>query len=378
MLNRRILRVKAMQALYGYFTALESLKEVSKNELEKKHALDPAKHDFADKGLFETRKKLAVRLFSQNYLKEQVETSESVEADVLENVNDEIQDFQNKLASEVRVRRTEMLKDTNRIYDLYLKFLQLPIELEHIERLYVEKKKLNRPTPFVNNVVIEKLKASEVLEKELRQYHISWQDELDEIRSWYKQEITQSEPLQDYFRHQTDASSLILELFKKVMFKNENIVAYLENQNLHWSENQPIIKSMILKTIKSMTEGEDFELAELTKNGQDDFDFFQKLFDGVIKQDQFLDKLIASKTKNWDVDRIAITDRVILKLALVEMMVCPSIPMKVSINEAIEISKMYSTPKSKQFINGILDVLSNELSSTGKVRKSGRGLIDNK
>ncbi len=378
MLNRRILRVKAMQALYGYFTALESLKQVSKEELEKKHALDPAKHDFADKGLFESRKKIAVRLFAQNYLKDQVETSETVDTEVLENVNDEIQDFQNKLAAEERVRRSEMLKDTNRIYDLYLKFLQLPIELEHIEKLYVEKKKLNRPTPFVENPVTEQLKSSGLFEKEIKQYRISWQDELDEVRGWYKQEITEAEQLQDYFKHKSDSKNVVLELFKRIVFKNENIRSYLENQNLHWCENQPIIKSMVLKTIKSLTEGEEFELAELTKNGKDDFDFFEQLFDGVIKENHFLDTLIASKTKNWDVDRIAITDRVILKLALVEMMVCPSIPMKVSINEAIEISKMYSTPKSKQFINGILDVLSNELTSTGKVRKSGRGLIDNK
>ena len=97
-----------------------------------------------------------------------------------------------------------------------------------------------------------------------------------------------------------------------------------------------------------------------------------------LEENGALDELIASKTKNWDVDRIALTDLIILKIAFVEMMECPSIPLKVSINEAIEISKLYSTPKSKQFINGVLDVLSNELTSTGKVRKSGRGLIDNK
>ena len=97
-----------------------------------------------------------------------------------------------------------------------------------------------------------------------------------------------------------------------------------------------------------------------------------------MKHNDFLEEIIQSKTMNWDVDRIALTDRVILKIALVEMMNSPSIPVKVTINEAIEISKMYSTPKSKQFVNGVLDVLSNELTSSGKIRKSGRGLIDNK
>jgi N utilization substance protein B len=155
-------------------------------------------------------------------------------------------------------------------------------------------------------------------------------------------------------------------------------MSFLENKNLHWTENQPIVKSMLLKTLKEMEKSGDVVLVELTKNGKEDFDFFTQLYDGVIKENDLFDELIASKTPNWDVDRIALTDLVILKVALAEMMYCPSIPMKVSINEAIEISKQYSTPKSKQFINGVLDVLSKELTSSGKVRKSGRGLIDNK
>ena len=187
-----------------------------------------------------------------------------------------------------------------------------------------------------------------------------------------------SEHLEEFFDGKVSPDGLVQELFKKVIFKNENIVGYLENRNLHWSENQPIVKSMLLKTFKSLENDEELILSDLTKNGKEDFDFFEQIYDGVLKENADLDQLIESKTKNWDVERIALTDLVILKIALIEMMTCPSIPMKVSINEAIEISKQYSTPKSKQFINGVLDVLSNELTSTGKVRKSGRGLIDNK
>ena len=96
------------------------------------------------------------------------------------------------------------------------------------------------------------------------------------------------------------------------------------------------------------------------------------------KKEKELDDIIAKYTKNWDISRVAITDRIILRMSLAEMMTFHSIPVKVTINEFIEISKNYSTPKSKQFINGILDVLSNELTSDGVIKKSGRGLIDNK
>lgn len=377
MLNRRILRVKAMQALYGYFTSVESLKEVSRAQLKKTHALDPAKHDFSDKALFEARKKLAVKLFDKNYLKSEITSEEEVEEEVLKNVEEEIEDFQKKISFEAKNRKAEMLKDAKKIFESYLRFLQLPAELEHREKLDNEKRK-KKITPFIDNKVTELLKSSELLEEEVIKHSISWDDEQQEVKDWYRREICTSEHLEEFFDGKVSSDGLVQELFKKVLFKNEEIVNFLENKNLHWSENQPIVKSMLLKTLKGLANDEELVLSDLTKNGKEDFDFFEQIYAGVLKENAHLDELIESKTQNWDVDRIAVTDLVILKIALVEMMTCPSIPMKVSINEAIEISKQYSTPKSKQFINGVLDVLSKELTSTGKVRKSGRGLIDNK
>jgi N utilization substance protein B len=102
------------------------------------------------------------------------------------------------------------------------------------------------------------------------------------------------------------------------------------------------------------------------------------LYDATLKESDRLDSLINEQTRNWDVSRLAMTDRIILKLALAEMIHCRSIPLKVSLNEYIEICKQYSTPKSKQFVNGILDVLANQLTSDGVIKKTGRGLIDNK
>jgi transcription antitermination protein NusB len=387
MLNRRILRVKAMQALYGYFTAVESMKEVSRNELLEMHSLDPAKHDFADKGLFEERKKLAVRLFNENLLKGSVETADKVDAEVLENVNNALLEFSVKLNKEARVRKNEMMKESHRIQETYLKLLILPIEIEHREKLDKEKEekayvaKEKRTYPFINNIAVKALKEDEDFQLVVGRAGVSWGSEQQEIKTWYREQIRTAEPMQSFFDISKDSENdprVVSELFKRVIFKNETIVSYLEAQSLHWSENQPIIKSLIAKTLKDLTEEGTIHLAELTKNGEEDFEFLERLYADVIEQNQFLEEQIQANTKNWDVDRIALTDRVILKLALVEMMNSPSIPMKVTINEAIEISKVYSTPKSKQFVNGVLDVLANELTSTGKIRKSGRGLIDNK
>ncbi|MEM7296755.1 MAG: transcription antitermination factor NusB [Bacteroidota bacterium] len=376
-----------MQALYGYFTAEESIKEVKREELEEIHSLDPAKHDFADKGLFEARKKLAVRLFNENHLKSEIESEEDIEQEVRDNVNEAIQDFQRLVQKEARSRKNEMIKEARYLFDIYLKLLALPLEIEQREKLdsekedkaYIAKEKKNYP--FIGDQVISQLKESDFFQKELARNSISWSTEIDELKLWYREQIRSSEPLGSFFdpkKERENENGIVLELFKRVVFKNEAISQYLESTNLHWVENQPIIKSMVVKTIKGLQDGEDFELAELTKNGEDDFKFLERLFSDVIEQNDFLEEMIQSKTMNWDVDRIALTDRVILKLALVEMMNSPSIPVKVTINEAIEVSKVYSTPKSKQFVNGVLDVLSNELTSSGRIRKSGRGLIDNK
>lgn len=376
-----------MQALYGYFTAVESMKEVSRNELLEMHSLDPAKHDFADKGLFEERKKLAIKLFNQNILKGSVETTEKVDPEVLENVNNVLHEYSVKLNKEARIRKNEMMKESHRIQEMYLKLLILPIEIEQREKLDKEKEekayvaKEQKAYPFIENITVQALKEDEDFQREIGRAGVSWGSEQDEIKSWYREQIRIAEPLQGFYDLEKDSKSdksLVTELFKRVIFKNETITSYLEAQSLHWSENQPIIKSLIVKTLKDMQDSEEIRLAELTKNGEEDFEFLERLYKDVVDQNEFLEEQIQGKTMNWDVDRIALTDRVILKLALVEMMNSPSIPMKVSINEAIEISKVYSTPKSKQFVNGVLDVLANELTSTGKIRKSGRGLIDNK
>ena len=149
--------------------------------------------------------------------------------------------------------------------------------------------------------------------------------------------------------------------------------------DISWSEDKHILKSMIVKTFKNIEkENDTIDPILLSNNWEEDKDFFEKLFEITVGHDKEYEKLIAEKSKNWDIERIAIMDKIILKMALCEMIHFPSIPVKVSINEYIELSKNFSTPKSKKFVNGILDVLSEELKDQGIIKKSGRVLIDNK
>jgi N utilization substance protein B len=141
---------------------------------------------------------------------------------------------------------------------------------------------------------------------------------------------------------------------------------------------------MLSKTIKSVEDldaesGEhSIELLSLSMNWEDDREFFMALYQHTLDHDQEYEKLIVDKVQNWDTERVAMIDKILLKMAISEMVSFPSIPVKVTINEYIELSKLYSTPKSRQFINGILDVIAADLVNSGVIRKSGRGLIDNR
>jgi N utilization substance protein B len=137
---------------------------------------------------------------------------------------------------------------------------------------------------------------------------------------------------------------------------------------------------MIEKTIKAYDPGEKEKLTlhALSLNWDEDREFIEGLYNESVGLEPRYRDLIARNTRNWEVDRLPLTDKIILEMAIAEILNFPSIPVKVTINEYIELAKNYSTPKSRQFINGILDVIAKELKESGSVKKSGRGLIDNK
>jgi N utilization substance protein B len=152
----------------------------------------------------------------------------------------------------------------------------------------------------------------------------------------------------------------------------------MESLNINWLNDAEVLKSMVAKTIKHLEPGTpEIDYSSLSKNWPEDKEFFQQIFNFTVRHDREYDRIIAEKSTNWDLSRIALTDRIILKMAIAEMINFPGIPVKVTINEYIELSKNFSTPKSKKFVNGILDVVSMEFQEKGVIKKSGRGLIDN-
>jgi N utilization substance protein B len=391
MLNRRILRVKAMQALYSFFTAQESLKSVVRERLESQYYPDPAKDDFTESGQFTKRRKQASELFKDHLIDRKVPLAEGSDPEIVDAAQNAISSYHTEVISEKKTIRKAMIADIESIRKLYIKLLSLPLELAELDRREKAKKEnahIQKASSwkwnFLKNTLIDDLTKNEAFNTAIIDLKVSWTAEMDQVKYWYKEIFKKDETIVAYqfLDNPTEEEhhQILIYIFKKVIFKNESIDEFFDESDLRWSENKSILKSLLVKTFQDYSKDLDpaYELKEVIKNSEDDLEFFEQLFDETLKKNDFLNEIIEKKVQNWDYSRVALTDAIILKMALTEMMHFHSIPIKVSINEFIEISKEYSTPKSKQFINGILDVLVNELTSEGVIKKSGRGLIDNK
>ncbi|MFY0689022.1 MAG: transcription antitermination factor NusB [Cyclobacteriaceae bacterium] len=390
MLNRRILRIKAMQALYGYFISTESAEKMYRQEVIDKYELDPAVHDFADKEIFRERQKNIGVAYDQR-LKDPKFKPDNLEDDAWEDIKEAVSKYESRAANHKREVKDKMMSQAHDLHKWYLYLLTLPGELAFIDKQGREKReqayiKKNEKWCFnlSSNPVIEELNAFPLVVQGSIEHKIVWKDHFESLRDWYKDVLSKDEGFIQYQElvepTLEDHKNAVLDLYKKIVFKHDAVETFFEQLDMSWAEDKPILKSLVLKTVKSFEPDlpEKFDMKPLSYNLEEDFEFFEELFKETLKRDTELESIIAKRTKNWDNERIAKLDMIILKMAITEMMTFPSVPIKVTINEFIEISKNYSSPKSKQFVNGILDVLANELTSEGLIRKSGRGLIDNK
>jgi len=233
---------------------------------------------------------------------------------------------------------------------------------------------------FANNELLKQLSNNELLKSELKKRKLkNWYLNEEYVKLIYKA-IVESKSYSSYMfspiTSYEDDRKLILELYKEVIAPNEKIYDYFEDNQLTWVDDIPIVNTYIVKQLKKVRQGqnESFFLPRLLKD-DDDMDFARKLLTKTLLNDAMLEKEIEGKTPNWDKDRIADIDSILLKMAICELLNFSSIPEKVTINEFLEIAKEYSTPKSSIFINGVLDKLVKEYKVEGKLKKVGRGLL---
>ena len=275
-------------------------------------------------------------------------------------------------------------------YSLYLLILALLSELhnrankmlEHESAKYIASgpSPFPDPTRFVNNAVLSAIAHNSGLNEECRKRKLNdWDLHADYVKIIYKEMIES----QSYTSYMTKPGTsfqedreFLTDMFKMIIAPNEKIYDYFEDTKLTWVDDIPVVNTFIVKRFRKMRPDapENYFLPALLKD-KEDMIFADDLLTKTLLKDQELEKEIVGKTPNWDKDRIAEIDGILLKMAICELLHFPSIPERVTINEYLEIAKEYSTPKSSIFINGILDKLVREYKASGKLKKAGRGLL---
>ncbi len=286
----------------------------------------------------------------------------------------------------------ELLTSIDRMYDLYLWFLLTFEEVHRFSSQRIEDRlKKVRPTKddlspnrkFVNNEIIQLLLQSDDLRRKSEENKVNWTGavENDLMRKLFLQ-IMDSDLYKNYMEEEGQSferdKEFIVDLFKKEIANFELIHDYFENKSIFWLDDIDLMCSMVLKTIKQFKADDEAgkSILGLYKDKEDELGFVKTIVRKSAQLDEENTALIDELTKNWEIDRIAKMDVILLKMALTELKVQPSIPKKVTLNEYIEISKFYSTPKSQVFINGILDKAIPLLEERGELKKTGRGLIN--
>lgn len=272
--------------------------------------------------------------------------------------------------------------------NLYLLLLSALIEIKKKEEEYIDlaskkhlatKEERNPNLKFINNKVLVLLSESEALETALDDNNINNWKLNDDIILSLIETIKESELYQNYMQKPVgsfeDDKNFIVDLYTEVIAPSDRLYDYLEDYKLTWLDDLPAINTLIVKQIKQLKGENDTLVIPKVYKDEDDKDFVKNLFRKTVLNELELSKEYIDKTPNWDVERIAEIDTIILKMAICELLKFPSIPSKVTINEYLEIAKEYSTPKSSIFINGILDNLVKEFTQDGKLKKSGRGLL---
>ena len=283
----------------------------------------------------------------------------------------------------VEAAEKELFYSLSKAYDLYNYLLLLMVEVTRFADRRIDNRRhklrptaedLNPNTRFIDNAFIAQLTTNKQLEEFAANQKRTWDDEGDFVRNLFE-EIEATEAYQAYMAKDTltyeDDRELWRKLYRQVIMPNEQIDEILEEQSLYWNDDKTIVDTFVLKTIKRF-EPENGDEQELLPEFRDEEDklFASRLLRSAINNAEAYRSLMANNAKNWDMERFAFMDILIMQVALAEIICFPGIPVSVSLNEYVEVAKMYSTPKSGSFINGMLDNIVNQLKKENKLNKA--------
>ena len=277
----------------------------------------------------------------------------------------------------------ELFFSLSKAYDMYNYLLLLMVEItKQAERkqsaaknkLLPTEEELHPNTKFVDNRFIAQLEVNKQLLEFSETQKKTWENESEFVKRLCEV-IMNSDIYKEYMECETSSyeedRELWRKIYKRIIFNNYELDQVLEDQSLYWNDDKEIVDTFVLKTIKRFEEqnGADQPLLPEFKDDEDQ-DFARRLFRRSILNAEYYRHLISENTRNWDLDRVALMDIIIMQIALAEILSFPNIPISVTFNEYVEIAKLYSTPKSGSFINGTLDGIVKALKEENKLTKN--------
>ncbi len=283
-----------------------------------------------------------------------------------------------------------LMQSIDSVYEMYIRMLALLVDVtEYTANDAIERSNKHLPTAedlnpnqkLLHNKFIEVLKLNPEYTALVNKYQVNWHSDPELVKSIFIK-LKETKEYTAYLAEDGEtlesSKEIIKFIFRKILLKNSNIVQTFEDKFINWSVDREVMQGMIAKTLKNFNSEDAFKnkLTPISPDWVEDSRFVKDLFAYTLKNDSSYQELIAERTKNWESERIALMDTILMKMAICEMMNFPSIPVKVTINEYLDLSKDYSTPKSNSFINGILDKILSDLKRTNSIKKLGRGLVE--
>ncbi|MGJ8759724.1 MULTISPECIES: transcription antitermination factor NusB [unclassified Polaribacter] len=302
---------------------------------------------------------------------------------VMQSVYAMLHSYNDDIIKEEKFLKHSILK----MYDLYVLNLQLLVEVQKLaaKKIALSKKKilatkedLNPNNKFLNNRLINTIAESVSIEGYVELNDVNNWEENDEYVKIIFDKLQNSDLYKKYLATEEDSykvdKAFVIDFFKEIIAPNEKLGEYFEDTMISWSDDIPFVNTWVVKTLSKQKDNTIFVLGKLYKD-KDDEDFVSKMFKKTVLNNTEYESIIEEKTPNWETDRIADIDMILIKMAIAEFFNFHSIPTRVTINEYIEISKDYSTEKSSYFINGVLDKISKEFIESKRIVKIGRGLL---
>lgn len=366
-----------MQSLFALEQCREANNTLAQDLIKDRFTPDLNSMEVQDKPVLLKKKKEALALYLQQH--ESGKPAESDDESVNQAVSEALKLYLDLSKKDYSFLKKNLVSDIEKINHWYYAVLGLMIAFAEASKA---DKKTNHDN-FSKNKFIEILQKDPSLHSLLLKSNATWDADFKLVQEWFRDVIKADETYSTFINETApnieSQRVVVRHILRKLILGETVINDYFAERNIRWTEDHNIVKSLADKTLKSVDPDKGtIHLQKLSLDWEDDLVFMNTLFEGTTRIDKRNKEMIANNTKNWEVDRLPLTDRIILEMAITELISFPAIPVKVSINEYIELTKHYSTPKSAKFVNGIIDVITKQLVVEGVVKKSGRGLIDNK